>query len=66
MAIVFFKILAQKYPNKANLVPNLGIFVFSRKNLQLDNFEGAGFKYDNIFLKFLPKNTKIRYFWSQI
>ena len=26
----FFKILAQKYPNKAFLVPNLGFFVFSQ------------------------------------
>ena len=27
----FFKILAQKYPNKVFLVPNLGIVVFSQK-----------------------------------
>ena len=27
---------------------------------------GADFKYDNAFLKFLPKNTQIRHFWSQI
>ena len=26
----FFKILAQKYPNKTFLVPNLAIFVISR------------------------------------
>ena len=30
IAIVFFLILAQKYPNKAFLVPNLAIFIFSR------------------------------------
>ena len=52
----FFKILPQKYPNKAFLVPNLGIFV-CRKILQLDKFEGADFKYDNIVFKFQPQNT---------
>ena len=46
----FFKILALKYPNKAFLVPNVGIFVFSQ-NLELDKCDGADFKYDNIFLK---------------
>ena len=43
-----------------------GIFCFFRELLQIDNFEGAGFKSDNAFLKFLPKNTPIRHFWSQI
>ena len=54
------------------MVPNLGIFV-SSKNLQLDKFEGADFKYDNSFLKqkcpnqaFLVKNTQIIHFWFQI
>ena len=42
------------------------IFCFFRELLQIDNFEGAGFKSDNAFLKFLPKNTQIRHFWSQI
>ena len=29
-------------------------------------FEGADFKYDNSFLKLLPKNPQRRHFWSQI
>ena len=29
--------------------------MFFRKILQIDNFEDADFKYDNSFLKFLPK-----------
>ena len=50
---IFFRILVLKYPNKAILFPNLGIFVFSQ-NLELDKFEGADFKYDNSFLKIYP------------
>ena len=41
--------LVKKHPNKAYLVPNLGIFVF-REILQLDKFEGSAFK-------FQPENT---------
>ena len=48
MAIVFFKILSQRYPNKAVLFPNLRIFIFFQ-NFAIDKFEGAGFKYDNSF-----------------
>ena len=29
--------------------------------MRLNEVEGADFKYDNIFLNFLPKNTQIRY-----
>ena len=47
----FLKILAQKYPNKAILVPNSGIFALFLDTLQLDKFKGADFKYDNSFLK---------------
>ena len=61
-----FQIPAQKYLNKAFLVPNLGIFVFFGKVLQLDKFDGADFNYDNSFLKLFPKSTQIRHFWSQI
>ena len=43
MTIDFFKILAQKYPNKAYLVPNLGIFVFSQ-NLELRQIQGCRFQ----------------------
>ena len=62
MTIVFLKILAQKYLNKAFLVPNLGIFCFVFCFLceifPLDKFEGANFKYDNIVFKFQSKNTE--------
>ena len=51
----FFLILAQKYPNQAFLVPNLGIFV-----------EGTDFKYGNIVFKFQPQITQIRHFWCQL
>ena len=56
VAIVFFLILAQKYPNKVFLVPNLAIFIF-HEILQLEKFEGADFKYVNIIFKFQPRNT---------
>ena len=51
----FSKNLVQKL-NKAFLVPNLGIFLFSQ-NLQLDKFQGGDLKYNNIIFKFQPKNT---------
>ena len=51
----FSKNLAQKHPNKAFLVPNLGIFLFSQ-NLQLDKFQGGDLKYNNVVFKFQPKN----------
>ena len=53
--ISFFKILAQKYPNKAFLVPNLGFFVFSQNFCDLTN---SRVKISNmtIFLKILIKN----------
>ena len=72
---VFLKILAQKYPNKAFLVPNLGICPF-RKILQLDKFEAADFKYDNSIFKilaqkylskaFLVKNIQRKHFLPKI
>ena len=40
---IIFEILAQKFPSKAFLVPNL------HKVLQLDKLEAVDFKYDNIF-----------------
>ena len=39
----FLKILARKCPNKAFLVPSLGILILLRL-LQIDKFEGADFK----------------------
>ena len=36
------------------MVPNLDGFVFLR-NLQLDKFEGANFKYDNSFFQILAR-----------
>ena len=73
--IIFLKILAQKYPNTVFLVKNTQIrhfqsqiqaFLFLRKIQELDKFEGADFKYDNIFFKFQHKNTQIRHIWSEI
>ena len=49
---------------KAFLVPNLGN-LFLREILQLDKFEGANFKHNNIILKFQSKNTKTRHLWPQ-
>ena len=40
--------------------------MFFHETLQLDRFEGADFKYDNIFVKFYPKNTKIRLLCSRV
>ena len=60
MTIVFLKLLpkntqiryfGQKYPNKAFLIPSLGI-LFLYKILQLHLFEVAVFKYHISFLKF--------------
>ena len=51
--IILFQVPVQKYPNNA----------FFRKILQLDKLEGTDFKYDNIVLKFQPKNTQIRHFF---
>ena len=64
---IFFKILSQKYTNKAFWVPNLSYtFFFSHEILQLDKFEGADFKYNNTFLKIVPENAQLRDIWSQI
>ena len=61
----FFKILEQKYPNKAVFVSNLGIFALSQTfaNIQIP---GCCFKIRQYFLKNLPKDTLIRHFQSQI
>ena len=59
-----FKILAQKYPIKAFFGPKFPFFFFC-EILQVDKFEGVDFEYNNSFLKFYPKNTQIRHFWSQ-
>ena len=73
---IVFKILAQKYPNKTFLVPNLGIFVFFAKfsneansrvlisNMTIVFFKVLAQKYQN--KAFLVKNSEIRHFWSQI
>ena len=72
MAIVFW--------NSSPKIQKQGIFSIKFRDLhsqikacslfheisQLDKFEGADFKYDNIAFKFRPKNTQIRHFWSQI
>ena len=51
-------------------------FLFFRKILQLDKFEGTDYRYDNSFLKLQPKNsqimrqkvknTQLKHFWSKI
>ena len=55
----FLKILAQNYPNKTFLVPNLAIFIISRnfahKILQFDQYEGADFKFNNRLFKILAQ-----------
>ena len=43
----FFKIQDQKYPKMAFFIPNLCIFIFLQK-FELDKFECAEVKYDNI------------------
>ena len=57
----FFEIPAQKYSNKAFLVPNLGIFI-SHEILQLGKFEGADFKRDNSFFKIPVQQDKFEDF----
>ena len=54
MTIVFSKILAQKYSNKALLVPNLGIFIISRY-FAIAQFQGADTKYNNSFFLILAQ-----------
>ena len=79
--IIFFSNSSPKIPNKTFLVkntiklksflfkaffdPNFGIFDF-REILQLDKFEAADLKHDNIVFKFQPKKNQIRHFWAQI
>ena len=53
----FFKILAQKYPNKALFIPNLVIFIL-HEIFHFEKFESADFKYNNSFSKLHPKNTQ--------
>ena len=53
----FCKILAQNYPHEAFLVPNSGILLFHEVS-QLDKFQGAKFKYNDILFKFYPKDTQ--------
>ena len=59
---IVFENSSIKYPNKAFLVPNLGIFVF-HTIVHLDKFEGADFKYGNIFFSnSSPKIPKLHIF----
>ena len=62
----FKKNLAQKYQNKAFLLPNLNIFIL-HQTLQAENFEDVDLKYDNSFFEFyphpLPENTQIKHFF---
>ena len=60
--VIVFNFTAQKYLNKAFLVPNLFIFLFLDKTYHFDNVEGADFKYDNSFSKLQPKTHPNRSF----
>ena len=62
---IAFEDSTQKYPNKAFLVPNLGIFVF-HEILQIHKFEGADFKCDDSFSKILAQKYQKWHFWSQM
>ena len=73
--ISIFKILGQKYPNKAFLVSNtkkrhcwwqIEAFLFFRETLQFDKFEDGDIRYKNIIFKFQSKNIQIKHFWSPI
>ena len=57
----FLQILAQKYPNKALLVPNLSNFIF-HEILQVDKFEGADFKCDNSFFEIPVQQDELKDF----
>ena len=62
----YFQNLLQKYKNKALLVPNLGIFVFSEK-FGIRQIWGCFFKIWHHSLKILPKKPpQIRHVWSRI
>ena len=75
MTIVFLKSLP-KNTQIRHFWSQIQVFLFFRKILQLDKFEGADFKYDNSIFKilaqkypnkaFLVKNSQIRHFWFQI
>ena len=56
-------VLCQKYPNKAFLVPDIRHFCFFTK---FCNYTNTKVLILNMNLKFQPKNTQIRHFWSQI
>ena len=69
-----FKVLFQKYPNKTFSVKNTQITHFRSKMqafslfhvLRLDNFQGADFKYENIFFQIPAQKYPITHFASQI
>ena len=65
MTIAFLKV-QPKNTQIRHFWSQIQAFLFFREILQLDKFEGADFKYDNIVFKFQPKNTKMRHIWSQI
>ena len=71
MTLVFLKILAQKYTNKAFLVKNIQIRHFSPKfrhfcfSTKFWNQTNLRVLISNM-TKFYPKNIQIRLFWSQI
>ena len=58
----FSKFEPKGTPNKALLIPGLGIFV-SSPNFTKRQIWASSFKYDDSFLKFYPQNTQTRHFW---
>ena len=62
---IYFQSLPQKYPNKAFLVANLGIFVFSEK-FGIRQMLGCWFQIWQYSFKFYQKSHEIRHNWWQI
>ena len=61
-----YKILAQKYPNKAFLIPNLGIFISLQKNCNQKISRVLISNMTIVLIKFWPRNTQARHLQSQI
>ena len=53
----FFKITAQKYLDKALLVPNLKVFFDLHECFHFEKFEGSCFKYSIVLENCIPKLT---------
>ena len=74
MTIVFLN-YCPKVPKQDIFGPKFRHFHFFHEILQIDQFEGADFKYKNIIFKFQPKDTRTGifglkfkdfYFWTKL